>query len=640
MADINKNNLLYVPKIEPERNYKSDGRIPKENPKPTPFPEEPITDTPKDIYNDLAEVQELITLTGVPSLQFFNETIERLKKRLTVAFPTGEPPKKQSGTEEPIPHVPPVDPPTGEPGRKQEKKKKKKKVITDPPNVEMPYIPYDPGRNIPTNQETLHPWHVDREYGPDGHIITEPPEHEHIIIDTFEPTPEKPPKEGGGGIEEHHIHTIAEEVDTPVVKPIEVPNMFPNITNVVLNVVPPRSLVQIIQDNYARDTINLQNFYLQKLQLILQKYFQEMLTVMAECNVDDIDKLTQDFDGEYVTVGDPNMRHLRDSVCRSQIMRDQKERFIKKMFNVDNTMLHMNRWHVAEQEREAYYAESYGDSGSFLDSHANAILRDCRTQYDAAYNQSVYDMYKYLNSSCEALGDVLEMTSKEAQAKGQMLKKGVDIYKNKAAEEQKAEDERHAEELKKLQAQREANKDAKPMSMSGGKLSDKSHVSLAESNTLRLGEQGASGSNTSGGGSSPVGRAPGVGADKIPVNDWTKDMAVRCSQKCGIPADWLWAQWKLESSFDVSDGNYNCGGVTVPSSMEHNSAGFGVWHTADDFADYFASYILKYSGTGSAKTLLEYVNAVQAEGYCTEPPGQAYVDAVMGILGDTTVLSN
>jgi hypothetical protein len=74
--------------------------------------------------------------------------------------------------------------------------------------------------------------------------------------------------------------------------------------------------------------------------------------------------------------------------------------------------------------------------------------------------------------------------------------------------------------------------------------------------------------------------------------------------------------------------------------MEHNSAGFGIWHTADDFADYFASYILKYSGTGSAKTLLEYVNAVQAEGYCTEPPGQAYVDAVMGILGDTTVLSN
>ena len=495
MADINKNNLLYVPKIEPERNYKSDGRIPKENPKPTPFPEEPITDTPKDIYNDLAEVQELITLTGVPSLQFFNETIERLKKRLTVAFPTGEPPKKQSGTEEPIPHVPPVDPHTREPGHK-----KKTKVITKPPKVKMPYIPYDPGRNIPTNQETLHPWHVDREYGPDVHIITEPPEHEHIIIDTFEPTPKKPPKEGGGGIEEHHIHTIAEEVDTPTVKPIEVPNMFPNITNVVLNVVPPRSLVQIIQDNYARDTINLQNFYLQKLQLILQKYFQEMLTVMAECNVDDIDKLTQDFDGEYVTVGDPNMRHLRDSVCRSQIMRDQKERFIKKMFNVDNTMLHMNRWHVAEQEREAYYAESYGDSGSFLDSHANAILRDCRTQYDAAYNQSVYDMYKYLNSSCEALGDVLEMTSKEAQAKGQMLKKGVDIYKNKAAEEQKAEDKRHADELKELQAQREANKDAKPMSMSGGKLSDKSHISLAESNTANLSGYNSSGGGASGGG--------------------------------------------------------------------------------------------------------------------------------------------
>ena len=495
MADINKNNLLYVPKIEPERNYKSDGKVPKDTLPQTPFPDEPITDTPQDIYNDLAEVQELITLTGVPSLQFFNETIERLKKRLTVAFPDGQIPEVQKGSDPPVPKIPPLDPRTNPP------KPTPQPVNHEPEEVEMPYIPYEYEEQQPQGED----WHVGREYTPVEYdpITNLPVEHEVEHYDEFGPDKEKAKTEEHGGIDEHGIHSIATEVVEPAVKPIDVPNMYPNITNVVLDVVAPRTLVQIIQDNYARDTINLQNFYLQKLQLILQKYFQEMLTVMAECNVDDIDKLTQDFDGEYVTVGDPNMRHLRDSVCRSQIMRDQKERFIKKMFNVDNTMLHMNRWHVAEQEREAYYAESYGDSGSFLDSHANAILRDCRTQYDAAYNQSVYDMYKYLNSSCEALGDVLDMTSKEAQAKGQMLKKGVDIYKNKAVEEQMAEQQRHEAELKELQAQREANKDAKPMSMSGGKLGDRSHVSLEESNTLNLGGTGSAGGGaaSAGGGS-------------------------------------------------------------------------------------------------------------------------------------------
>ena len=509
MMDENKNNLLYVPKIEPERNYKSDGKPPKETTPTAVIPEEPITDTPQDIYNDLAEVQELIKLTGVPSLEFFNETIDRLRKRLVVAFPDGQPPEKQSGDKPTVPKIPPLDPNT-------EPTETTPTVVppTDNPEVPMPDFPYEIPPTVTKEKPKVKPWHIERYYGPEYDPITHlPVEHKVEPPGEFTPTKGKTPPQEEETPEEHHIYDIAEEVVDPTVKPIEVPDMFPHITNVVLDVATPRTLVQIIQDNYARDTINLQNFYLQKLQLILQKYFQEMLTVMAECNVDDIDKLTMDFDGEYVTVGDPNMRHLRDSVCRSQIMRDQKERFIKKMFNVDNTMLHMNRWHIAEQEREAYYSESYGDSGTFLDSHANAILRDCRTQYDAAYNQSVYDMYKYLNSSCEALGDVLDMTSKEAQAKGQMLKKGVDIYKNRAVEEQKEEDKRHEETLKELQAQREANKDAKPLSMSGGEIAN-GHISLEEANSKNLQGFNGAGSSSGGGGGGGAGTCSSAQLEK------------------------------------------------------------------------------------------------------------------------------
>jgi cell wall-associated NlpC family hydrolase len=112
-------------------------------------------------------------------------------------------------------------------------------------------------------------------------------------------------------------------------------------------------------------------------------------------------------------------------------------------------------------------------------------------------------MYKYLDSSCSALGDVLDMTSKEAQAKGQMLKKGVDIFKNRAVEEQRAEDERHEAELKELQRQRELNKDAKPVSMNGGQVAN-GHISLEDSNSRSLGQGG--------GGSSGGARTPGSSA--------------------------------------------------------------------------------------------------------------------------------
>ena len=565
MNDVNKNNLLYVPKIEPEQNYKSDAVFPLEyEPPQITTPEEPKKDTPKEIYNDFSEIIELIKITGIPELEFINETIERLKKRLEVAFPDGELPeepqeppgetetKPGGGTTKPKPPDIPYRPPKPKTGTPTEKTKtpngptdkteppgtltpiEGKPKTNDPIQRNPPKSKKDPGDPRTWTKEDKEPkggdpgsgdpidhdggggntggtnigdptggiakpvikriygddddgdsyeWHVSRGGGyddidPGTGLPTEGggENPEDLKYGTKTDTPEEIEDEV-----EHHIHELEEEIIEEEKQTIEVPDMFPNDTNVVIDVVPPKTIVEIIKGNYERDTVNLHDFYLQKLQLILQRYFQRMMTIMIECDVGDIDNLTMDFDGEYVVVTDPNMRHLRDSVCRSQIMRKQKERYIKKLFNVDATMLHMNRWHVAEKEREFYYSESYGDSGTYLDSHSNTLLRDCRSQYDSAYNQSVYDMYKYLNSSCEVLDDVLEMVVREAWAKGQMLKNGVDIYKNREAEEEKKAEKRRAEELEKLRKQKEENENAKPMSMSGGGPVQQT-ISLEESN--------------------------------------------------------------------------------------------------------------------------------------------------------------
>lgn len=161
----------------------------------------------------------------------------------------------------------------------------------------------------------------------------------------------------------------------------------------------------------------------------MQKYFQQMLTTMADCGLSDMNDLTDDFDGDYVNVPKgKNLEHLRDGVVRSQIIRNQKIRLFKKTHSVDNTLMHLRSWHAAEQQRERYYQEKYGDSGTYIDSHSNALLREARADYDSAYKSSLYDMYKYLNSSAVNLSDILNMMIKEAQAKGAMLKAGVDIF--------------------------------------------------------------------------------------------------------------------------------------------------------------------------------------------------------------------
>jgi hypothetical protein len=256
------------------------------------------------------------------------------------------------------------------------------------------------------------------------------------------------------------------------------PNMFPSTTNIALKVVSPRTLVQIIQDGYDTDQVNLQNYYLQQLQLIIQKYFQEMLMVMAECGVENIDNLTKKFDGDTVEVSDPNLGHLRDHIVRSQIIRDQKKRYMKKTHNVDQTMMHMRAWHIAKEERVKYYGEKYGDSGSYLDSHSNGLLRENRSSHDQKYSDALYNMYKYLNSSISLMDDILSMTVKEAQAKGKLLNAGVKIYESaetKEAEEDAAREK--AEEAKEEENEKTLNSQ-KQLSMTGEEIKKGNHIDL------------------------------------------------------------------------------------------------------------------------------------------------------------------
>nr|DAP54857.1 MAG TPA: hypothetical protein [Caudoviricetes sp.] len=223
-----------------------------------------------------------------------------------------------------------------------------------------------------------------------------------------------------------HIGHLPQEQNP---KLINMPSLFPSTLPIQLELETPKTLVQIIKDGYNKDQIQLEQNYLQQLQLIMQRYFQQMITTMSDCGLSDISQLTEDFDGNYVKIPPgQGLEHLRDEIVRSQIMRNQKARMFKKTHKVDNTLQHLRSWHAAEQQRERYYGEKYKDSGSYVESHSNAILRKVRRDYDKGYSATLYDMYRYLNSSALLTNDILEMTVREAQAKAMLLKAGVNIF--------------------------------------------------------------------------------------------------------------------------------------------------------------------------------------------------------------------
>lgn len=331
--DEQKNNLLYIPELKPERDYLSDAEFTHKDQPLAPLPPD-VDDTPAQIVEQFEELEGI--MNDLPEdLQFLKKTVEKLKKRVNVVWPRGYQPKE-----------PPIE-----------------------------YKPVTP-KKLPDGVN--HVGHIDKNDNP---------------------------------------------------KLADLPELFPKKTMVNLQIGIPKTLVQLIQDKYRRDTLRLDKYYLQQLQLVLQRYFQQMLMAMAETGMEDITDLTKKFEGTQVKVpSGQGLEHLKDHIVRSQMIRDHKTRLFRKTHSVDNTLKHMRSWHVAEKQRERYYKEKYKDSSTYTQSHSNALLREARSSYDKAYSASLYSMYKYLNSSILLVNDILDMTIKEGQAKAMLVQNGVDIY--------------------------------------------------------------------------------------------------------------------------------------------------------------------------------------------------------------------
>lgn len=385
MQDENKNKILYRPKIGPEKDYRSEGVIPKTKKHEPKSYDEPRTDVPRNIYHDFEEINELLEDIPIP-FQNVIDSIKKLQIRLMVEFPTGDPPDIEE---------------TGE-------------LVESDEKVTMP-----------------------------------------TLI----------PKDDNGA-------------------PKFNPGLFPSPNGIMLEVEAPKTIVQLIQDGYQKDTINIENHYLERLQLMLRRYYQQMFAIIAECGVEKVEDLGQEFDGVECNVTNPNLKHLSDQISRSQVMREQKNRLMNKIFNVDNTIRHLEQWQAAEKQRERYYQEQYGDSGTYLDSHSNAILRSCRSSYDAAYNQALYNVFKYFDGSINMMSDILGMSVTEAQAKGKLINEGYDVFTTRAMKRQAEADAAKANMQAELAAKMEELKKQKyPTSMNGGELKN-GNLSISDSNTL------------------------------------------------------------------------------------------------------------------------------------------------------------
>lgn len=442
MADQYRDKFLYKPLLKEERHYRSEGDFPDND---LVIPTGPVEDPMEDLIEQYDEILPLVHKLPEGLSSPIEDLIQKLKLRMQIIRYENPPPGVtvyppgptnpgvpiNGGEPHWIPHIKEwtVVIPGSEvvPGHKPVKEKEHPLPTFQGGTI---YPPRTPG----TIEGTPHEHSTHTPKGSKTGTSTHEP-----IIDIYQPKgggtlppvigeKEEPPKWIDPTVDIPKKYTVGTDVITELPTIPGLPSLFPDPTNKPIKVKVPRSLVQIAQDSYKKDQIDLQSYYLQQLQYALRQYFQSMMMVMTEVGIGDINALTREYHGDVVDINDKNLQHLGDAIERSQVQRGQRTRYFRKMCSTSQTLQHMRMWHASEKERERYYGEAYGDSRNYLDSESNAILRKSRAQYDQSYKSSLYNMYRYLDSSVEVTKDILNMTLQEAQAKGKLLKEGVDVF--------------------------------------------------------------------------------------------------------------------------------------------------------------------------------------------------------------------
>lgn len=104
-------------------------------------------------------------------------------------------------------------------------------------------------------------------------------------------------------------------------------------------------------------------------------------------------------------------------------------------------------------------------------------------------------------------------------------------------------------------------------------------------------------------------------------------LAQQVSQKTGIPAEFIYAQWYHETagfSSPLAREDNNFGGLTqeAPNGMKQpdGSNYYRHFNSPEEYADEFANYIQKYKDTGifNARTIRDYATALRNGGYFTD----------------------
>lgn len=203
--------------------------------------------------------------------------------------------------------------------------------------------------------------------------------------------------------------------------------------NIVITFIEPKSASEQAMEQYLRDSVDISEKFTNDMEMVLNEYLNQLLTVMSEIGLSNIQYLNYEYDGEQVSGFSFSEKHLHDSIVRSQTIIKEQTALFKKTHSAEKTLTTIKSFEMAAIQRVNYYKEDYidGAAENFVDMFKNDILERCRKQYDVKYSAAKMNMYKYLNSTVIITSDMLKLNLQANISKCYLLNKDINIFEKK-----------------------------------------------------------------------------------------------------------------------------------------------------------------------------------------------------------------
>ena len=202
------------------------------------------------------------------------------------------------------------------------------------------------------------------------------------------------------------------DIEIEQTNPSDFPPIFDREDDFYIDIKDPEAdKVEVIKKNYYYDFLDIYKDYLKKLNLSTDEYIDSVFTTTFGAQL-------TDYKTDYTTktIKNKQLSHLTDYILKSNVMLDQTMRLHSKLFQLDETILHIKNMKIAQQERLRYYNIQEIDQYTDLDTTSNIILKESRRVSDQKYMNSLYNLYKYLNSSVILMSESLNELDKQNKA--------------------------------------------------------------------------------------------------------------------------------------------------------------------------------------------------------------------------------